>query len=121
MGPPGLVTLIRVNIEEQTKAIAERDGRISELEARLAECDEITALLTDAEQRLARVPELELRIADLEHELTEARRAADAADLQARALDEQLMCSQRVLLDVFNSPSWQLTKPLRSARRLLRS
>lgn len=104
----------------QTAAITDRDRRIKELEARLQERDQIAELLTQAEQRLAQIPELELRIADLEYELTEARRATEAARDEARALDDRLMRSQQVLSDVFNSPSWQLTKPLRSAKSVLR-
>ena len=70
-------------------------------------------------RRLAGVPDLQLRIADLERELEEARRAADAAREQARVLDERLTRSARVLSDVMNSPSWRLTKPLRTAKHFL--
>ncbi len=81
------------------------------------ERDRLGELLTDAEQRLAGVPDLQLRIADLEYELSQARAAADAARKEARRYDEQSMRAQRVLTDVMSSPSWQVTKPLRAAKR----
>ena len=104
----------------QTAAITDKDNYIAELEARIAERDRLSELLVDAEQRLADVPNLQLRIADLEFELAEARRETESAREQARQLDERLMLGEQVLLDVFRSPSWQLTKPLRSAKKLLR-
>ncbi len=106
--------------QAQTDAIADKDNYIRDLEARVAERDRVAELLVDAEQRLAGVPELELRIADLEYELAEQRKLRDAARDEARALDERLMLAQRVQVDLMNSASWKLTKPLRAAKRLLR-
>lgn len=76
-------------------------------------------LLTDAEQRCASIPDLQQQIADLELRLADARRQLDVARDQARQLDDRLMDSERALREVFRSPSWQLTKPLRYAQRRL--
>lgn len=103
----------------QTSAIRDKDNHIGQLQARIQERDRLGELLTDAEQRLAGIPDLQLRIADLEYELSQARAAADAAREQVHQLDERAMRSQRVLTDVMSSPSWQVTKPLRAAKRLL--
>jgi SAM-dependent methyltransferase len=104
----------------QTDAIADKDNYIGELEARVAERDRVAELLLDAEQRLAGIPELKMRIADLEYELAEQRKLHDAAREEAQALDERLMRAQRVQVELMNSPSWKLTKPLRVAKRLSR-
>lgn len=101
---------------------SERDRaalEIANLEDRLKERDRLSELLVDAERRLASVPDLEVRIADLERELDEARTAAEDAHRHIQALDERLTRGQRVLTDVFNSPSWRLTKPLRSTKHIL--
>jgi SAM-dependent methyltransferase len=100
----------------QTAAIADKDNFIVELEARLQERDRLSELLVDAEQRLAKVPELNLRIADLEHELGAARGAEQAARREAQELDQMLMYGRRMLRHVR-----PLIKPLRKARRRLRS
>jgi Methyltransferase domain len=94
-------------------------GELRSLHDRLEEVDRLTRLLVDAETRLAAVPDLELRIAELERELADASRATDAAQDQIRALDDRLTRGQRVLTDVFNSPSWRVTKPLRQAKQIL--
>ncbi|MGO9898400.1 MAG: class I SAM-dependent methyltransferase [Solirubrobacteraceae bacterium] len=107
--------------DEQTQAIRDKDNFIVELEARVGERDQINQLLLDAEQRLADVPTLHLQIADLRHELGEARAAADVAREQLRELDERFMRAQRTLVDMLQSPSWKLTKPLRAAKRRLRN
>jgi SAM-dependent methyltransferase len=103
----------------QTDAITAKDSYIGELEARMAERDRVAELLLDAEQRLAEVPELELRIADLEYQLAEERKSREEAREEAQVLDERLMRAQRVQVELMNSPSWKLTKPLRAAKRLL--
>jgi hypothetical protein len=95
---------------------ADKDLMITELRAQLQERDRLAALLTDAEQRLANVPELELRIADLEYELSAARQETAAARLQAQQLDQMLMYGRRLLRYVR-----PMIKPLRNARRRLRS
>jgi SAM-dependent methyltransferase len=102
--------------QTQTGAIADKDNYIDGLEARLQERDRLADLLVDAERRLAEVPELNLRIADLEFELAAARSAADAARQEAKQLDQMLMYGRRMLRYVR-----PLIKPLRRARRRLRS
>jgi ubiquinone/menaquinone biosynthesis C-methylase UbiE len=104
----------------QTEAITDKDCTISELQERLAERDRIAELLTDAEQRAAEIPDLRQRIADLERELVAERGAHQATRDHAEHLDARLMSSERVLRDVFGSPSWQVTKPLRYAKRRLK-
>ena len=98
------------------KVTADKDLMIADLRAQLEERDRLAALLTDAEQRLAHVPELELRITDLEHELSAARQETAAARLQAQQLDQMLMYGRRLLRYVR-----PMIKPLRNARRRLRS
>ncbi len=95
---------------------SQKDADIRELKARLGERDRLAELLVESEQRLAVVPELEVRIADLEHELADARSAADTARREARELDQMLMYGRRALRYVR-----PLIKPLRDARRRLRS
>lgn len=102
--------------ETQTQAIGEKDNYIDELQSRLGERDRLVELLGDAERRLAEMPELELRIADLEFDLAAARSAAEAARREARELDQMLMYGRRMLRYVR-----PLIKPLRQARRKLRS
>ncbi len=102
--------------EAQSGVISQKDADIQELKARLEERDRVAALLVDAEQRLASIPELKLRIADLEHELAEARSAAEAARREAWELDQMLMYGRRALRYVR-----PMIKPLRDARRRLRS
>ena len=97
-------------------AIGDKDNHIAELEARLQERDRLAELLVDAEQRLAQVPELKLRMADLELELVAARKAEAKARQEANELDQMLMYGRRLLRYVR-----PLIKPLRQARRRLRS
>ena len=105
----------------QDNAIREKDNYIMDAEARLAERDRMSDLLVEAEQRLAQLPHLQLRISDLEYELAAARKAVEEAREETRQLDRRLMRAQRVLNDVFTSPSWQMTRPLRAAKKRLRS
>jgi hypothetical protein len=67
----------------------------------------------------AGVPDLQLRVADLSASSRKPTGATERARDEARILDERLTRGQRVLADVFNSPSWRLTKPLRSTKHLL--
>lgn len=90
------------------------------LEEQLGERRRLTEQLADAERRLAGVPNLQVRIAELEGELDSARRATEEAQAQVRKLDERLTRGQTVLTNVFNSPSWRVTKPLRATKKLLR-
>jgi len=88
----------------------------SGLEERLEQTDRLEELLVDAERRLAAVPELQLRISELERELADVRADADRARAEAHALDQRLTLGEQVLADVFSSPSWRLTQPLRTAK-----
>lgn len=106
--------------DQQTDAIHLKDDEIVEMRAKLAERDELAARLVAAEQRLAEIPALQLRIEDLDLELKGARAAEAAAQERIRELEDQLMRSSRTLVEVFSSPSWRVTKPLRGAKRLLR-
>jgi len=88
----------------------------SGLEDRLEQTDRLQELLVDAERRLAALPELQLRIGELERELADVRADAERARAEANALDQRLTFGEQVLADVFSSPSWRLTQPLRSAK-----
>ena len=101
--------------DTQTRAITDKDNYIDELEARLAERDQLAEQLSDAEQRLAEVPNLNLRIADLEYELAGARADQAAARREAQELDQMMMYGLRILRHVR-----PMIKPLRKARRRLR-
>ena len=98
----------------------EDQSRLQELEQRVAETEQIQDQLLDAEQRAASIPGLESRIAELEAILVRTRDEAHAARQQAAELDQRLMRSQQVMVDLYNSPSWQITKPLRRAKHFLR-
>ena len=106
--------------DAQTAAIHDKDNYIGELEARLGERERIAELLTDSEQRAAGIPDLNARIADLTRELADERHAHEQTRERAETLDERLMRSERVLRQVYGSPSWQMTKPLRYAKRRLK-
>jgi hypothetical protein len=76
--------------------------------------------LAEAEQALSAVPALEAEVErhreiadDMSGELTGARDERDRALARAERADA-------VLRDVFGSPSWRLTAPLRAAKRLVR-
>jgi cephalosporin hydroxylase len=94
-------------------------NQIAGLEGRLAETDRLQKLLVDAEQRLGGVPELQLRAAALERELEEARRSVLAAREEARVLEVRLSIGEQVVADLMSSPSWRVTKPLRTAKHVL--
>ena len=106
--------------DTQTNAIADKDAHIGELTERIGETETLQRMLLESEQRAASIPQLQQRIVELEHALGEAHRAVQAANAERHALDERLMRSEQVIVDVLNSPSWQVTKPLRRAKRLLR-
>ena len=59
---------------------------------------------------------LRIRIAELERELADARRRCESAREEARVLDQRVKIGDQVLADVFNSLSWRLTQPLRTAK-----
>jgi O-antigen biosynthesis protein len=105
----------------QTDAIIDKDCTIRELEQQMAERDQVAELLTEAEQRAADIPDLRQRIEDLQRELVAERGAHQATRDHAEHLDARLMRSERVLREVFGSPSWQVTKPLRYAKRRLKA
>jgi SAM-dependent methyltransferase len=107
--------------ETQHAAIHDKDNELGELQVKLRERDAIAQLLTEAEQRAAGIPDLEVRISDLQQQLADERVAHAATRDTAKVLDDRLMRSERVLRDVFGSPSWQVTKPLRYAKRRLKS
>ncbi len=67
---------------------------------------ELGARLIDAEQSLAELPELEQKLAEAEAEIE--RLSGDVDYLKT------------TLREVLGSPSWRLTAPLRSVRRMLR-
>jgi hypothetical protein len=113
---------VQVEIDAERRLSAEHDRHavsMATVQDRLEERDALGERLVDAERRLAGVPDLELRIADLERDLEEANAAAERARIEAQALDERLTQGQRVLNDVFSSPSWRLTQPLRTAKNRL--
>lgn len=93
---PGVGTILERRLVAQNHSLR---NQIAEFDERLEEVHRLQELLVDAERRLAVVPELELRVSELEAERIER---------------------QRVLSDVMNSPSWRLTRPLRTAKRSLR-
>jgi hypothetical protein len=120
----GELELARIRTEISTEMAfagrSERDAlNAASLRESIEERDRLGELLLQAETRLAGVPDLEGRIAELERELHESRAAAEAAREHARVLDERLTRSARVLTDVMTSPSWRLTKPLRTAKHML--
>jgi hypothetical protein len=86
----------------------------------LADRTQLEHLLAASEQRLAIIPTLETRISDLEHDLIAARMNANAADERTRQLDGELTRSREAMVDVLNSVSWQVTRPLRRVEQLLR-
>ena len=61
-------------------------------------------------------PPHETRLVELERELAEARLDADRARAEAGVLGQRVKDGEQVLNDVFNSASWRLMKPLRSAK-----
>lgn len=97
-------------------ATADSSAYVAGLEARLEDLDELERRIVDAEQRLAAVPELKLKIKDLEYQLAAANKDAAKAEQTAQELDQMLMYGRRMLR--FVRP---LIKPLRDARRRLRS
>ena len=106
--------------DTQTRAIGDKDAHIGALEEQVGEVQALQRLLLEAEQRNAAIPELSVRVSELERALAAAHAQTESALAQGRDLDRRLMLSEQVLVDVMNSPSWQLTKPLRRAKNLLR-
>jgi SAM-dependent methyltransferase len=62
-------------------------------------------------------PDHEARVGELERDLADARRNAEIAREEARLLDRRVKIGDQLLADVFNSLSWRLTQPLRSAKQ----
>ena len=107
---------IEANAKLSNELAARERELTSGVEERLAETDRLRELVVDAERRLAGVPDLQARIGELENELSEARKAADRTREQIGELDQRVTQGQEVLSDVFSSPSWRLTQPLRTAK-----
>ena len=126
LAPAGDKTFLERRVEELNLAVRERDAEVAGLRRQLAdperlkEHDRLQRQLVEAEQRSAGVPELELQIAELEIQLGDANRSWDYAQEEIKKLQDRLTDDARVLADVFNSPSWRVTKPLRRAKHLLR-
>jgi hypothetical protein len=59
------------------------------------------------------------RITQLERELAEAHSDAYNAREEARVLQQRATMGDQVLADVFNSLSWRLTQPLRTAKQFV--
>ena len=78
--------------------------------------DRLAQLLLEAEQRQADLPLLQERIAELEQALEISRRDTAEAEQVAQQLDQMLMYGRRALRYVR-----PMVKPLRQARRRLRS
>ena len=57
------------------------------------------------------------RIEELERELADAQSDARRARQEAQVLDQRAEMGDQVLADVFDSVSWRLTQPLRTAKR----
>ena len=106
--------------QAQHAAIQNKDADIDELKVKLGEHDRIAQLLTESEQRAAGISDLEAQLSDLQRQLADERAAHAATRDTAKVLDERLMRSEGVLRQVFGSPSWQVTKPLRYAKRRLK-
>ena len=106
--------------DTQTRAIGDKDTHIAALEEQARDVQALQRMLLEAEQRNAAIPELSLRVSELERALASAHAQTESALVQARELDQRLMLSEQVVVDLMNSPSWQVTKPLRRAKKLLR-
>ena len=78
--------------------------------------DRLAQLLLEAEQRQADLPMLQERIAELEQALVVSRHETAKAEEVAQQLDQMLMYGRRALRYVR-----PMVKPLRQARRRLRS
>ncbi len=63
---------------------------------------------------------MRIRAADLVAEVSIARAREAELELQLTAARHQIERAERTLADVTGSPSWRLTTPLRSAKRLVR-
>lgn len=113
-------------LQESDLLAREREAEIARLRQelddpeRIREYDVLQDRLVDAEQELARIPTLQQRIEELESQLNAANRATVDARNEITELNDRLTEQARMLSDVFNSPSWRVTGPLRRAKRLLR-
>jgi chromosome segregation ATPase len=124
------------------------ERRVVQLEEQVRDRVALQERLLDAEQRLAEVPGLEQRIERLElaadelvdaseqglralheghqrelaakdAEVAAARVEPDALRGEVAALRERLARADRTLAEVFASPSWRITKPLRRLKARL--
>ncbi len=94
------------SLDAQTR---QQRRRIEELEDLLADRPELQERLLEGEQRLATTAELERKVQELQAEL----------DREVWTLRERVERADRVLQDVFTSPSWRITAPLRALKRTL--
>jgi DNA repair exonuclease SbcCD ATPase subunit len=126
LAPAGEKTLLERRVEELNIAVRQRDAELARLAQqledpeRVGEYDRLQRQLVDAEQRLAAIPDLELQIEELESQLRRLNRAAADTQEEIKKLHDRLTANAQVLSDVFNSPSWRVTKPLRQAKRLVK-
>ncbi len=97
--------------DEQQRALDEQRLHLQQLNTMERERAELRARLIEAEAQGARALQLEVELGDA---LEETSRERD--DLRRR-----LETSEQILRDVMGSPSWKLTKPLRSMKNGLRS
>ena len=103
--PVELRRWIEIFSEQQDVLHAQAD-ELGRLQGIAAERVELRDRLESAERRLASVPELTA--------------ATEAALRSERLLAERLASTERSLDAIQRSPSWRLTQPLRSAKRVLK-
>jgi len=86
-----------------------KDQFVHELQERVGDRAQLQEQLLAAENKLVTLPELAQRLAELSETSAE----------EIRVLTERVNRAARVLRDVQSSPSWKITKPLRSLKHLL--
>ena len=59
------------------------------------------------------------RIADLSEELSSARAELEQNEAVRRDTEEQLLAERHKIAEIWSSPSWKLSKPLRGLQRLV--
>jgi SAM-dependent methyltransferase len=104
-------------LEGAAERSARLQRRIEELEDRLVGHIELQDRLVAAEQRLAEHAELERLTVELRRELDDQD---DEREVELRVLRERVERADHLWRDVQASPSWRLTKPLRSFKNLMR-
>jgi SAM-dependent methyltransferase len=109
---PPMVTLLTGTVdlghafeffEEQNALLKRHQQRIYDLEQQLLDHRELRALLVEAEQDTG---------VDFQARLSEARN-------EVAELTQRLEGTRQILDDVVNSPSWRLTAPVRTLKKLL--